>query len=202
MEMELIDMLRTNNSYLKIGYLDEREICLLESAIEEIQGQLLVNPEIIVFGKKVYQHRSVGFFSNVTTGYLYSGRIALAHSLTPSLMRLLQNINQFFQSNYNGILINYYSNGSDYIGAHSDDESSLGPVGVISLSYGATRKFRIREKSSKQMVMDFPATSGVLIWMGGDFQKEFTHEVPVEKKIREGRYAFTFRQHIVHEENS
>jgi hypothetical protein len=33
--------------------------------------------------------------------------------------------------------------------------------------------------------------------MGGDFQKEFTHEVPIEKKVREGRYSLTFRQHLL-----
>jgi alkylated DNA repair dioxygenase AlkB len=45
-------------------------------------------------------------------------------------------------------------------------------------------------------VMDVPLPSGMLVHMGGDFQKEFTHEVPIEKKIREGRYSFTFRQHL------
>jgi len=31
--------------------------------------------------------------------------------------------------------------------------------------------------------------------MGGNFQKEFTHEIPVEKKIKEVRYSLTFRKH-------
>ena len=32
--------------------------------------------------------------------------------------------------------------------------------------------------------------------MAGDFQKEFTHEIPAEKKIKEGRISFTFRKHL------
>ena len=31
--------------------------------------------------------------------------------------------------------------------------------------------------------------------MVGDFQKEFTHEIPVEKKVTMERYSFTFRKH-------
>ena len=29
----------------------------------------------------------------------------------------------------------------------------------------------------------------------GDFQKEFTHEIPVQRKIKDFRYSFTFRYH-------
>ena len=31
--------------------------------------------------------------------------------------------------------------------------------------------------------------------MGGKFQEEFTHEVPIEKKITDERISFTFRKH-------
>jgi hypothetical protein len=32
--------------------------------------------------------------------------------------------------------------------------------------------------------------------MGGDFQIEFTHGIPIEKKIKDVRYSLTFRKHI------
>ena len=32
--------------------------------------------------------------------------------------------------------------------------------------------------------------------MTGDFQNEFTHEIPIEKNIKDIRYSFTFRKHI------
>lgn len=194
MNLEMIDVLHTSSSHLKIAQFSNTS--LIESAITEIQEKLLVNPKIVIFGKAANQHRSVGFFSNDTIGYQYSGALVQSQPLTPALTILLSNINEIFQSFYNGILVNYYCNGQDYIGAHSDDEKSLGPLGVISLSYGATRKFRIRDRLTKNIVMDIPVTTGTLIQMGGNFQKEFLHEVPIEKKIREGRYSFTFRQHI------
>ena len=34
-----------------------------------------------------------------------------------------------------------------------------------------------------------------MLQMGGDFQKEFTHEIPIEKKVKEPRISFTFRKH-------
>jgi alkylated DNA repair dioxygenase AlkB len=34
-----------------------------------------------------------------------------------------------------------------------------------------------------------------IIFMSGDFQKEFTHEIPKQLKIKEPRYSFTFRHH-------
>lgn len=190
----MIDILRTSASWLQLAQFPHME--LVSKAVGEVSTKLLVNPEIVIFGKTAHQHRSVGFFSDEAMGYQYSGTTAPSQPLTPSLVSLLSQVNEFFGSAYNGILVNFYGTGSDYIGAHSDDERSLGPLGVISLSYGATRKFRIRDRSTREIVMDVAVPSGALLRMGGDFQREFTHEVPVEKRIREGRYSFTFRQHL------
>ena len=33
--------------------------------------------------------------------------------------------------------------------------------------------------------------------MHGDFQKEFLHEIPIEKKKTNSRYSFTFRKHLI-----
>jgi alkylated DNA repair dioxygenase AlkB len=43
--------------------------------------------------------------------------------------------------------------------------------------------------------LDVPTNSGEMLIMGGDFQKEFTHEIPIEKKIKHPRISFTFRKH-------
>ena len=96
----------------------------------------------------------------------------------------------------NGILINRYNDGNNCIGAHSDDESNLDNIGVMSLSYGAIRNFRIRNKQTKEIIMDVPTFPDKIIHMAGDFQKEFTHEIPIQKKILGTRYSFTFRKHL------
>ena len=77
---------------------------------------------------------------------------------------------------FNGVLVNKYMNGSDYISAHSDDETSLDTtIGVVSLSYGAERIFRIRNKNDKTIVCDEPTTHCGILHMGGNFQKVYTH---------------------------
>ena len=110
---------------------------------------------------------------------------------------LLNYINEKFNSDFNGILINQYMDGNDYISAHSDDETNLGTIGVVALSYGAQRNFRIRNKKDKKIVANIDTKDDELILMDGDFQKEFTHEIPIQKKIKGIRYSFTFRKHTI-----
>ena len=115
--------------------------------------------------------------------------------MSDDVIAMLALVNSIFGTEYNGILVNKYKTGEDYISAHSDDEVNLDPSGVVAISWGATRKFRIRNKITKKIVGDYPLTSGSMIQMVGKFQQEFTHEVPVEKKVKTERISFTFRKH-------
>lgn len=186
--------IKTNKSYF--GKIDADIDDLLLECIEEIKDNLDETPPVIIFGKLAVQHRNIGFFSNESIGYRYAGQLAASKPMTKALMELLNLINIEFNTDFNGILINEYPDGEHYIGKHSDDESALSNAGVVCISYGASRKFRIRDKSTNQIVMDIPTTSKEIWVMGGDFQKEFTHEVPVEKKIKDNRISFTFRKHL------
>jgi len=112
--------------------------------------ELNEEPEIIIMGKKCYQRRNVGFFSNESTGYKYSGQISKSIPLnkSPILEWILPQINLALNTNFNGILVNSYKNGEKYIGAHSDDENGLDNnclKTVVSIAYGTTRLFRIRD---------------------------------------------------------
>ena len=111
---------------------------------------------------------------------------------------LLTIINELFGAEFNGILVNKYINGNDYIGPHSDDESGLDcNYGVISISYGAERIFRIRDKKNKNIICDEITNNCCILQMGGNFQKLYTHEIPIQKKIKEYRISFTFRKHTI-----
>jgi len=35
-----------------------------------------------------------------------------------------------------------------------------------------------------------------MLQMGGRFQEEFTHEIPVEKKVKKERISFTFQNNL------
>jgi alkylated DNA repair dioxygenase AlkB len=94
------------------------------SLVHEPTGQL--------FGKPITMHRDVGFFSDTSMGYRYSGQIMKAQPLTTSLTDLLLRIQKDIEgSKFNAWLVNYYEDGTKSIGAHSDDETSLAPNGCV-----------------------------------------------------------------------
>ncbi len=189
-------LIKTQRSFLKSYDLDEDDIKIIRECVLDIKNKLLHHPSIIVYGRVAYQRRNIGFFSDESIGYYYSGKLMKSQPLSLSLKKLLDRVNIIFNSSFNGILINEYQDGNDYIGKHSDDETNLdSDVGVIAISYGAPRKFRIRNKSDGKIVKDILTKPNKIIQMGGDFQKEFTHEIPVEKRVKESRISFTFRHH-------
>ena len=186
-------IIKTDKSFLSTCSLEDQQ--LLPRCISEIAGLLHINPPFICFGKPAIQHRGVGFFSNTSAGYSYSRQFSKSKPLSKSLETLLQIVNQLFKADFNGILVNKYMDGNDYISAHCDDEDELSNVGVVSISYGAIRNFRIRDKQTRKIIENIPTQPNVFIQMGGDFQKEFTHEIPIQKKIKDIRWSFTFRKH-------
>lgn len=186
--------IQTKDSFLSKTRFPKRE--LLENCVKYIQDKLEERPKIKIFGKECRQNRNVGFFSNEVDRYKYSNSYMSAQPLDDYLVELIETVNEMTKNNFNGILINYYIDGNNYIGAHSDNELELGNNGVISISYGSTRKFRIRDKKTKTVFKDIVIEDCDMIHMGGKFQKEFTHEIPVERRIKESRYSFTFRRHL------
>jgi alkylated DNA repair dioxygenase AlkB len=194
-------ILATENSSLKImhDFLSDEK---LETLFENCKTlELIKNPKIKVFGKEATMHRSVGFFSDESEGYKYSGQMAQSQPLPKFLKKLLKRVNEKFDTDFNGILVNRYEDGSDSIGAHSDDEKGLGKGGsVVGISLGAERVMRFRGKKTPLIVddkkfLDMSMPHGCLFIMDGDFQKEFTHEVPVKKSVTEMRISLTFRKH-------
>jgi alkylated DNA repair dioxygenase AlkB len=191
-------VLQTEHSALVLHAIEQPILDLIERCTDIADPLLEHKPTITLFGKVVHQQRNIGFFSNESIGYKYSKKLMPSQPFPEPLAELLAYINQRFNYNFNGILINKYENGKDYIGKHSDDEAGLDAVvGVVALSFGAVRTFRIRNKTSNEIVLDLPTSNNEIIQMAGDFQKEFTHEVPVEKRVTAPRYSFTFRRHLV-----
>ncbi len=176
---------------------------LIKSAVREVDetGKLEVDPKFTMFNRICTQHRNVGFFSDTVRSYKYSGRDHNAHRMTYMLSSILQQVNLLLNSDFNSILINKYKDGNDYISAHSDDEKTIDQThGVISISTGASRIFRIRDKATKEIAADIVTKNNVILQMcarlpdGTSFQKKYTHEVPKNNSIAEPRYSLTFRK--------
>jgi alkylated DNA repair dioxygenase AlkB len=176
------EVIKTNSSFLNIYTFNNTD--LLDKCIEECKDKL---EDVIT--------RKVSFFSDVIEGnYMYGDiRICRSQRLTPSLKEILNFINERFNSDYNGILINHYKDGSHYIQKHSDSQQNHPPNGVLLISYGGLRNFRIFDKITDVKVKDIPLVMGEMIHMGGEFQSEFTHDVEQDESITTERYSIGFR---------
>jgi len=124
---------------------------------------------IVVYGKRHLQPRLSAWYGEA--GYAYSGLTLAPSPMTPLLNTLRATVEALTGHRYNSVLLNYYRDGADSMGMHSDDERELGPAPVIaSLSLGATRTFILRHKTEKRSVkIDLP--DGSLLVMGGALQR-------------------------------
>lgn len=95
----------------------------------------------------------------------------------------------------NGLIANWYRNGSDSIGWHSDAEPALGPSPiVVSVSLGGTRDFLLRPKPGGPRTVVKLAHSDLLV-MAGDTQLEFQHSIAKTTRHMTPRLSLTFRRY-------
>jgi alkylated DNA repair dioxygenase AlkB len=126
--------------------------------------------------------------------YKFSGTTAKAEKIPNELMYLLDAFSKKYKQQFNMLLINWYTNGKDYIGHHSDDESQLVHASpVITISLGASRIFEIKNKSSTNSRHRFVLNNGDVFVMGGNFQHAYTHSVIKQAKQTEPRISITLR---------
>lgn len=104
-------------------------------------------------------------------------------------------IEKKFETKFDYVLIHLYPNGIDgVIGYHADRESLN--EDIISVSFGATRKFRLRKLGqTKGYEKQFLLNDGDVIHMLKGCQKNYKHSVPTERKVKEARINFTFRKY-------
>ena len=93
--------------------------------------------------------------------------------------------------------LNYYRDGQDYIGWHSDSEVEKGDL-IASISLGAERKFSLRHKDYKTNddipKYNFKLGNGSLLIMDyNTANKYWKHCLPKMKNISDGRINITFR---------
>jgi alkylated DNA repair dioxygenase AlkB len=102
-------------------------------------------------------------------------------------------IQQVTGQDYNFAVLNYYRDGKDYIGAHSDNEKESIPGSIIaSLSLGSERDFILHHKQTKAKTT-VVLEHGSLLLMGGHCQQYYKHSVPKRLKATQGRINITFR---------
>lgn len=155
------------------------------------------NTDFMLYGKMCKQHRDIGFYSDVSEGYKYSSFNATSLKMNDILDEIMNHVNLKLETEFNGVLVNTYKDGNDWLSEHSDSKNGLSRNGIVAgICYGpGRRKFRIKDKKTKKIVLDYVHEPCTLLVMDGKFQEEFMHGIPKETKVEGERISLTFRRH-------
>lgn len=146
---------------------------------------------VVVYGKRHLQPRLSAWHGD--KAYRYSGLQLAPVPMTPLLETIRLAVQDATGRRYNSVLLNYYRDGRDSMGMHSDDEPELGPMPAIaSVSFGATRTFILRHKASKE-TLKLPLTDGSLLFMAGGTQINWMHGINKTSRPVGERLNLTFR---------
>jgi alkylated DNA repair dioxygenase AlkB len=131
--------------------------------------------------------------ANYGKEYFYTGLLHPANPIPHEyLVRLLTWVCNDSGKKYEQMIINWYRDGNDYIGSHSDSEIGLVPQSTIySITFGGTRDFVIKAKDGTYRTV-LALKENTILKMGGSMQQYFKHEVP-KRKSALPRINVTFR---------
>lgn len=178
--------------YLIEGFVAE-DVAWMNSLLETLP---LRQESIRVAGRAVLTPRLTSWHGDPRAAYSYSGRRFDPLPFGERLNDLRMRVNQVAETAFNSVLVNYYRDGSDSMGAHADDEPELGPsrddIRIASLSLGAKRRFVLRARSGGP-THEWWLGEGSLFVMGGRLQRTHLHSVPKTTRVVRPRMNLTFR---------
>lgn len=148
-----------------------------------------------LFEKEYRSPRLSAWYGNPEAVYRYSGTVNVPRPWFDELQTLRDRVQRSTHCRFNSVLLNYYRDGNDGMGCHSDDEKELGEHPVIaSVSLGETRRFIFHPRkfnSAKSIRLNL--THGSLLIMSGCCQRHWKHSIPKSKKPTGPRINLTFR---------
>lgn len=149
-----------------------------------------------LFGRDIDAPRLSCWIGDPGTDYSYS-RVRFQPRPWPAVVQQLRTeLHALTGFAFNSVLANRYRDGRDSMGWHADDERELGDAPVIaSLSFGATRAFRLRSRhdpghSSRTLDLG----PGSLLLMRGSTQRNWQHSLPKTSRPIGERINLTFRR--------
>jgi alkylated DNA repair dioxygenase AlkB len=165
--------------------------------LESLRQTLPLGPQTIrLAGRDVLSPRLVSWHGDPHASYRYSGRTFTPNPWTPELLIVKERVDTVVGLRFNSVLVNYYRDGRDSMGEHTDDEPELGPepdnIMIASVSLGGRRRFLLRHKRS-QIAHAFWLGDGNLLVMGGTTQRHYKHRVPRTTMPVGSRMNLTFR---------
>ncbi|KAK9719846.1 hypothetical protein K7432_004530 [Basidiobolus ranarum] len=152
-------------------------------------------PQLKGYGHVKAQSRlTCAFGDDPNIEYNYSGTTAKVASNYPdTVIEIKSKVEKLIGTKFNFCLLNFYTDGNEYIGAHSDNQAGLVPgAPIAAVSLGAERFLDFKHKKNNLKVR-VTMESGSLLVMAGDTQSYWKHMIPKQKKVNAGRISLTFR---------
>jgi alkylated DNA repair dioxygenase AlkB len=151
--------------------------------------------KIKIFGKLIDQPRLTAFYGDANKYYSYSGIVMKPNEWNDDLLFIRNRLENIAKIKFSSVLLNFYRDGKDSMGWHSDDEKELGQNPVIgSVSFGETRVFQLRHKCRKDFKkVEIALTNGSFLLMKGNTQHFWQHQIPKTKRKLDSRINLTFR---------
>lgn len=165
---------------------------LLQTLIAQVPWR---QSEIRLYGRLMREPRLGCWMGDPGAVYRYSGTVFTPAPWIEPVSVLKQAVEAACGHRFNSVLLNYYRNGQDAMGWHSDDEPELGERPVIaSISLGGVRRFLLREKRKGARSSGLALAHGSLLLMQGDLQRLYQHALPRTTKPIDERVNLTFRK--------
>ncbi len=189
-------LIKTDTSFLRqIDFSKNALIILL--ACDLIKSKFEENLKVKILGGKKYTlDKKTIFLSNCIGNYNIMGQRFESQPFQCGFETILKIINEYFDTNFNGIIIDKYENGNHYTEPYSDYESYINKNDVLILTSGNgfNRKMRIRERKTNIIVKDILMETNHVIQMGGEFQNDYKYEILADENVRNSITTLTFKK--------
>lgn len=110
--------------YDKKFYHTEKADKIFDALVDQVEYDF--NSRVVIFGKSIPIPRKQAGYGDIGTTYSFSGTTVRARPWIPILSDIKKDVEKATGKKFNFCLVNYYKNGSEYIGYHKDDERDLG----------------------------------------------------------------------------
>ena len=147
-----------------------------------------------VYNRECTEPRLTAYFSDISD-YKYSGKVAKATPFGESkvVSEILNYVHQALRPDirFNSCLMNYYRNGDDRVGWHSDNDALYGedPI-VATVTLGVARDFDMRFRADHSKKCRVTMQPGSLLLMGGSMQRYWHHQIPPRKRLKKNLRKF------------
>jgi alkylated DNA repair dioxygenase AlkB len=146
-----------------------------------------------IYGRTRPMPRLIAMYGPV--GYRYSGVVHPPRALPARLERVRWRVEAATGRRFNSVLANLYRDGRDSVGWHRDsDYAHGGQPDIASVSFGATRRFDLRDETGARASLDLEA--GSLLVLTGEAVTRWAHRIAKTSRPVGPRVNLTFR-HMV-----